>query len=240
MGLELLALLGSGGMVLAAIVIVILLVNHFRNSGSWINRKLVMRGYYVAFEPIADGAPVGGYSLSETMTGLMQGDAKFAIVIGRPAGLLNFLREGMGLSRRLEFVLGKSQVAVRYASFTTQSLQCAKLKGLNTIQVDRQKPNPLGLILPFLLIAGIFGMVAALAESEGLATIGVLLAALICITYYLTQRVTRFTFSESGQPEVRFEVYPPILERLAGREAPELPLEDADRVVQIFRVLKDR
>jgi hypothetical protein len=51
--------------------------------------------------------------------------------------------------------------------------------------------------------------------------------------------MTQITFREAGNPEIRFEVYPPILERIFGRPSPELPLEDANRIIQIFRVLKD-
>jgi hypothetical protein len=225
---------------LMAVVSAIVALRFISGSKSWATQKLVLRAHHISFEPLPPNSEVGGIPLSDTARDLSQGEPLFAVVIGRPAGLINFLREGVGLSRRFEFVFSRNQAMTRYASFTTHALHCARLEGLNSIEVSRKRPNPLMLFGPFLLIFAIVYAISAVMtggdDSDGITAGFVALAG--CALYYFTQRVTRVSLREAGNPEICFEIFPPILERLFGRSAPELPLEDANRIVQIFRVLK--
>ncbi len=209
-------------------------------SGSWTTQKLVLRAHRVSFEPMQSTSEVNGIPLSDTSKDLSQGEPVFAVIVGRPAGLINFLREGVGLSRRFEFLFSRNQAMTRFASFTSHSVHCARLEGLNSIEVSRSRPNPLTLFGPFFLIFVIVYVISAAMtggdDSDGL-TAG-FLAFAGCALYYFTQRVTRVSLREAGNPEIRFDIYPPILERIFGRAAPEMPLEDANRLVQIFRVLR--
>jgi hypothetical protein len=210
-------------------------------QGTWLTQKLVLRGHHISFEPLPEGGGANGFALSTIAIDLFRGEPAFAVLIGRPAGLINFLREGVGLSRRFEFVLSQKQAVSRFASFTTHSVHCAKLEGLNSVDVTRRRPNPIALIGPFavaFIAVSFLSFLMTGGDDSDLIT-GGFLAFTGCALYYLTQRMTQITFREAGNPEIRFQVYPPILERIFGRPSPELPLEDANRIIQIFRVLKD-
>ena len=191
-------------------------------TGRWFAQRLVLRGHRIAFEPHRQGEPVNGYALSDQMEALMQGDPRFAIVIGRPAGLINFLREGIGLARRLEFVLGKENAAFRLDSFTTNIQVLVKVRALDSIAVSWVRPNILKLILINLLL--------------GLPTgVGLLITLPATIYWWVTQREVRVQLSD----DLAFHISPPFLERLTGRPVLAITQEDTSRLVQIFRVIKD-
>ncbi|MBU6268129.1 MAG: hypothetical protein KGN34_11355 [Sphingomonadales bacterium] len=106
----------------------------------WGQQKIVVRDYYVSFEPLGTDDQSAGIDLSQPVAELSLEDPIYAVITGRPAGLINFLREFVGLSRRFEFVLSKSQVIVRLGSLSVQELSLSKLRGLNTITVGLIRP----------------------------------------------------------------------------------------------------
>jgi hypothetical protein len=220
--------------------IILLILISLVSNRFWMTQKLVLRGHYIGFAPLADGAEVNGFARSPEIVGLTAGEPVYAVIIGRPAGLINFLREGIGLARRFEFVLSKGQVITRYNSLTRQDVQCAKLSGLEALHIKRQGPNPLSVLMVLLVSSFIFGGIFALliGNSEGIVG-GLWLGVPAALLYYWTQRVMVIEFKDPGKAAVQFHVYPPLLERLSGRPAIELPLEDGYRLIQIFRVLKD-
>ena len=194
--------------------------------GHWSAQRMVLRGHKISFEPHPAGEPVNSYVLSDQAEALVRGDPKFAIVIGRPAGLINFLREGIGLARRLEFVLGKENAAFRLDSFTTNIQVLVKVRALDSIAVSWVRPNILKLILINLLLGVPTG-------------IGLLFTLPITIYWWVTQREVRVELSSFGKAELIFFISPPFLERLTGRPVLAITQEDTSRLVQIFRVIKD-
>lgn len=209
-------------------------------GGRFLAYKLVLRGFRIAFEPAPATTEVSGLTLSEPVGNLLSGEPVYAAIVGRPAGLINFLREGIGLSRRFEFALSKRQAAVRWASFSSHSLQCAKLSGISALEVTQRRLNPLLLLLQFALIT--IPLNTAVADTAGAYDGYPLLTFLIFCGfayYYFVCRITLFSFTEAGESVVKFAVYPALLERLTGRTGLDMPLDDANRLVQIFRVLKD-
>jgi hypothetical protein len=78
--------------------------------------------------------------LSAPITNQASDEAVYVAVTGRPAGLLSFIREFIGLSRRFEFVMTSSQCIQRLGSPSTQILSTSRLEGLNTITVGLVRP----------------------------------------------------------------------------------------------------
>lgn len=201
-----------------------------RFSGSWTTQKLVLRGHRIAFDPLAPHSPVNGFQLSDQVEALLQGDPKFAVIIGRPAGLINFMREGVGLARRFEFVLSKEHVVIRRDSFTTNYQHLSKLEGLSAVSVAWVRPNALKLL--------IIACLAAIPLSVVGGILGLLLTLGAAAYWWYTQRVVRVDLMQAGESEVSFEIHPPLMERLFGREVLSVSQDDTSRLVQIFRVLK--
>jgi hypothetical protein len=209
-------------------------------SRRFVSYKLVLRAFRIGFEPMSEGSDVNGHALSQPIVDLLQGEAKYAVIIGRPAGLINFLREGIGLSRRFEFALSKRQAVLRMASLTSHALQCSKLEGLNSTTVSQQRLNPLILFVQYLITVSIlsFLWISITYDESGLLMFSFLVFCAF-LYYYIICKVTVISFSEGGDEAMKFAIYPAFLERLTGREGLDMPLEDANRLVQIFRVLKD-
>ena len=233
------ALYQLGPMALIGVVVVLLAVSSISNRFG--AHKLVLRGYRIDFEPMAEGSDVNGLTLSQPIQDLLQGDAKYAVIIGRPAGIINYMRESIGLSRRFEFAFSKRQTALRMASFTSHELQCSKLDGLNSITVAQKRLNPLIMFVQFLVTAAIANFIWMTLFGGG--DISSLLTLLIFgsfVYYYIICKVTFVAFSESGNEAMKFAIYPAFLERIFGGGGLDMPLDDANRLVQIFRVLKER
>lgn len=108
--------------------------------GHWATKKVVVRDFYISFKPM--GADPGGsdLDLSEPISNQASDEAIYVAVTGRPAGLWNFIRELIGLSRRFEFVMSASQCIQRLGSPSTQILSSSHLQGLNTITVGLFRP----------------------------------------------------------------------------------------------------
>jgi hypothetical protein len=202
--------------------------------------KLVLRAYRISFEPLPEGSDVNGHPLSQPVLDLRTGEAIYAAIIGRPAGLINFLREGFGLGRRFEFALCKRQAIVRMGSLTMHSLQCTKLSSLGTCTVGQQRTNPLVLLFQFMVAAVVINGLAAgmmnVYEGYPLFTFLVFCGF---VYYWFITKITVIALSEAGDNVVKFANYPAFLERITGQGGLDMPLEDANRLAQIFRVLKD-
>lgn len=216
------------GVLVGAVVLMAALsaIGSMFKVGHWSGHRLVLRGHRIGFEPHPAGAQVNGYELSEQAEDLMRGDPKFAIVIGRPAGLINFLREGIGLARRFEFVLGKDNAIFRIDSFTTNVQMLCKLEGLTAMNVAWVRPN----ILKLILVNLVFGLTTG---------VGLLITLPVTIYWWITQREVRVTLMAHGEIQLLFFISPPFLERLTGRPVLAITQEDTSRLVQIFRVIKD-
>lgn len=233
------ALYQLGPTALLGLVITLLAVSSI--SKRFGSHKLVLRGYRIDFEPMAEGSDINGLTLSQPVQDLLQGDAKYGVIIGRPAGLINYMREGMGLSRRFEFAISKRQTALRMASFTSHALQCSKLDGLNSITVAQKRLNPLILFIQFLVTAAIANFIwISLMGGGDISELLTLLIFAGFVYYFVICKVTFVAFSEGGAETMKFAIYPAFLERIFGGGGLDMPLDDANRLVQIFRVLKER
>jgi hypothetical protein len=230
--------------ILPAIVLIFLL---FFGGGlinalfGWSVYRLVLRGYRIGFEPIDENEPINSDTLSGHLRELLLDDPKFAVIIGRPAGLFNFLREFIGLGRRFEFVLSRNQATTRYGSLTSQSLKLSKLGALGAITVDRSKRNPLLLFLQWAVLNALISRPSPLNDFNpggGAVLIGLFLTVWF-IGYYILTTVTEISLI-GDKATIKFIIFPPLLERLSGHSGLDMPLADANRLAQIFRVLKDQ
>lgn len=220
---------------------------------SWTNRKVVVKDYFISFEPLDQENGAHDIDLSQPIAKIAEGDPIYVVITGRPAGLINFIREHIGLSRRFEFVLSKTQAVVRLGSMSLQVQSVSKLKGLNTIAVGLRRPIAAALIVAFLSLILTFGalhgsddaqspsslMIAATfgsffaksAFALMLAVAGWIWAAYL---FFVSQRAF-LAISEAGESVVQFVISPSLLEARNSN----LPLEELNKIALIFRVLKD-
>lgn len=91
--------------------------------------------------------------LSAPVIGQASDEAVYVALSGRPAGLLNFIREHIGLARRFEFVISSSQCIQRIGSPSTQILSASTLDGLNTITVGLWRPLVRAILLALLSLS---------------------------------------------------------------------------------------
>lgn len=230
---------------LLVLLVVGFLVNIF--TGGWQVRRVVVRGFRIGFEPISDDEPIHGYYLSSIVRDLLAGDPKFVAIIGRPAGPINFLREFLGFPRRAEFVISKQQAVLRAGSFTSQSIILSKMHGLNSIGIARGKPNPIGVIFTWIAInyimIGIYESTRHYSMSYSDPTVGYVMLAVItlipCLIYYFLNKVVSIVLYDGTDKVQRITIHPPFWERLFGKGGLLMTLDDANRVAQVFRVLKD-
>jgi len=108
--------------------------------GDWASKKVVVRDFYISFKPMGSDLGEAQIDLSEPISNQASDEAIYVAVTGRPAGLWNFIRELIGLSRRFEFVMSSSQCIQRLGSPSTQILSSSHLQGLNTITVGLFRP----------------------------------------------------------------------------------------------------
>lgn len=133
---------------------------------AWFTRKIVVRDHYISFEPLAGSGLRGGLDLSAPVSELTSGEPLYVAILGRPAGLIAFIREHLGIGRRFEFVLSKNQALMRLGSPSVQALTLSKLRGLNSITVGVVRP--LKSALAWAAIA-LFLALGALAPASALA-----------------------------------------------------------------------
>ncbi len=201
--------------------------------------RLVLRSYRIDFGPQHAASDVNGHALSDVATGLLGDEPVFAAIIGRPAGLTNFIREGMGLSKRFEFALTDRQAILRMGSLSSHELQCSKLKGLNSAMVAQRRLHPLILFVQFLIVTAVinYAFIMLFGESAGIGLS--LLIFLGFVVYWFICKVTVIEFFEGGQKHIAFTIYPAMLERITGQTGLDMPQYDANRLVQLFNSLKD-
>lgn len=132
---------------------------------AWFTRKIVVRDHYISFEPLTGSGLRGGLDLSGPVSELTSGEPLYVAILGRPAGLIAFIREHLGIGRRFEFVLSKNQALMRLGSPSVQALTLSKLKGLNSVTVGVVRP--LKSALAWAAIA-LFLMLGALAPASAL------------------------------------------------------------------------
>lgn len=218
------------------------LVNMF--TGGWQTRRIVLRGYRIGFDPIGDEEPINGYHFSAAVRDLLAGDPKFIAIIGRPAGPINFLREFLGFPRRVEFAISKQQAVLRTGSFTSQSLILSKMKGLDSIGIARGKPNPLVLLMVWMAV-NVFISAANEASSgygDGSSAGSVILGLITLagfVAYYFFNQVVTIRLQYGKDSVQQLTIHPPFWERLSGGGGVDMSLEEANRIAQVFRVLKD-
>lgn len=206
----------------------------------WKSYRIVLRGHAIGFDAVSDDTPVGSDYLSEPVRTVLGDDPRFAVLIGRPAGFINFVREMIGIPRRFEFVLASRQAVIRHGSVTHQSIKLAKLSSLGSVDVQRDKRNPLFLLLVWMVLTAFFSTPSPMNgyNPGGAAMFFSLLLAVFLIGYYVLTTVTEISLT--GEDKIRFSIYPPLLERLSGRNLPDVTLADTVQIVQIFRILKDQ
>jgi hypothetical protein len=130
------------------------------------------------------------------------------------------------------------------------------MHGLESVVVARGKPNPIKLLLAWWITNSIVGGIISLNSftynydpygydhysysdpTIGLVTIGVLTAIGFLAYYFLNKEVTiRLLY---GKDSVQWlTIHPPLWERLFGQGGLTISLEEANRIAQVFRVLKD-
>lgn len=119
----------------------------------WATKKVVVRDFYVSFKPMGADPDADWVDLSEPVIGQACDEAVYVALSGRPAGLLNFIREHIGLARRFEFVMSSSQCIQRIGSPSTQILSASTLDGLNTITVGLLRPLVRAILLALLSLS---------------------------------------------------------------------------------------
>lgn len=119
----------------------------------WATKKVVVRDFYVSFKPMGADPDKHWIDLSEPVIGQASDEAVYVALSGRPAGLLNFIREHIGLARRFEFVMSSSQCIQRIGSPSTQILSASTLDGLNTITVGLLRPLVRAILLALLSLS---------------------------------------------------------------------------------------
>lgn len=119
----------------------------------WATKKVVVRDFYVSFKPMGADPDMHWIDLSEPVIGQASDEAVYVALSGRPAGLLNFIREHIGLARRFEFVMSSSQCIQRIGSPSTQILSASTLDGLNTITVGLLRPLVRAILLALLSLS---------------------------------------------------------------------------------------
>lgn len=230
---------------LIGILIAGFIVNIF--TGGWRVKRIVVRGFRIGFDPIGEDEPINGYYLSSIVRDLLAGDPKFVAIIGRPAGPINFLREFLGFPRRGEFVISRNQAVLRAGSFTSQSIILSKMRGLNSIGIDRGKPNPIGVLFTWIainyLMIGFYESTRSYSMGYSDPSAGYVMLALItgigCLAFYLLNKVVSITLYDGSDRVQQITIHPPFWERLFGKTGLTMSLEDANRIAQVFRVLKD-
>ncbi|WP_155799971.1 hypothetical protein [Porphyrobacter sp. AAP82] len=141
--------------------------------GHWASKKIVVRDFYISFKPMGADPNSRFIDLSDPIANQASDEAIYVAVTGRPAGLWNFIREHVGLSRRFEFVMSSSQCIQRLGSPTTQILSSSRIDGLNTITVGLVRPLVQAIIFGLLSL----GLVIAASHKPDLAGMGALSAA---------------------------------------------------------------
>lgn len=121
--------------------------------GHWATIKIVVRDFYISFKPMGSDPAARTIDLSVPTTHQANGEAIYVAVTGRPAGLWQFIRELIGLSRRFEFVMSSSQCIQRLGSPSTQILSSSRLEGLNTITVGLVRPLIQAIVLALISLS---------------------------------------------------------------------------------------
>ncbi len=120
------------------------------HMGHWATKKVVVRDFYISFKPMGSEPTGKTVDLSDPITNQASDEAIYVAVTGRPAGLWNFIREHIGLSRRFEFVMSSNQCIQRLGSPTTQILSSSQMNGLNTVTVGLVRPLVQAILLTLL------------------------------------------------------------------------------------------
>lgn len=209
----------------------------------WAANKIVLRDFFISFKPMGSDPNGGTIDLSYHIANQASDEAIYVAVTGRPAGLWNFIREHIGLSRRFEFVMTSSQCIQRLGSPSTQILSSSRMEGLNTITVGLVRPLVQAIVLALislsLVIATTVTVLNMLLLGIAPAWAWFLLALGIGIyaayLFFIDKR-NIVTVSESGEAVVGFIVSPSFLES----RSTDIPLEELNRILLIFRVLKDK
>ncbi len=231
-------LISSGPQLFVGLLLLAIIVGVINRRFS--KHKLVLRAYHVGFEPLADDPEVNGHPLSQPVMDLRSGEATYVAIVGRPAGLVNFLRESFGIARRFEFLLCKRQAILRTGSLTQHTLQCAKLSGISSCEVGQTRMNPFVVLFRFMIAAVVINVfIGGIFDAEGGYPLLTFLVFCGFAYYWFITKITEMTLSEAGDDVIAFEIYPPLLERVTGGSGLDLPSTEANRIVQIFRVLKD-
>lgn len=106
----------------------------------WSARRVVVRDFYISLKPLGSDGRKYGMDISAPAFGQAEGEAVYVVITGRPAGLVNFIREHIGLSRRFEFLITNRQCIERIGSPSTQVLSTSRICGLNTFRVGLIRP----------------------------------------------------------------------------------------------------
>lgn len=121
--------------------------------GHWATKKIVVRDFYISFKPMGTDPAARKIDLSAPIVNQANDESVYVAVTGRPAGLWQFIRELIGLSRRFEFVMSSSQCIQRLGSPSTQILSSSRLDGLNTITVGLVRPLVQAIVLAILSLS---------------------------------------------------------------------------------------
>lgn len=228
---------------------------------SWLTTKIVVRECYVSFDPVDSDAALP-VDLSTPMREISSGEPIYAIITGRPAGIVNYLMQFVGLNRRFEFVISATQVCTRMSSTSSQIMSVSKLTGLNSVGVGLRRA--VYQFLFFLILAILsFGMAgyskgqieqeysnnnlydgdmtnSLAARSTDLLSNNVWLFSILATFFLLVafyklflDRLFVILMSEGGENVVNFVLSPSLIERGA------ISAEDVQKVGQLFRVLKN-
>jgi hypothetical protein len=236
---------GAVPMVLLATLVGAAIYNSLQG---WRTHKLVPKEFYVEFEPAPAERFAERFDLSGIVCDLMGDNPVFVVIKGRPAGLINFLREYINIPRRFEFAMCDKQAVIRRASITGHFIQSSKLTGVHSITINQTKVNPLLVFfywwLTNLVIAFIFAVLIQILgfysfADERFFFLLALLVTVFYVIFYFKSRIVWVSLLEGTEVVTRFGLCPAILERMFGSDQRDMALDDANNVAKIFTALKD-
>jgi hypothetical protein len=220
----------------------------YNSARGWRSHKLVPREFYVGFDPLSADAYRNQIGLSEITSDLLGDHPVFVAIKGRPAGLINFLREYINLPRRFEFALCDKHAVTRRASLTGHFIQSSKMMDLHSITVNQTKINPLIVIFMWWLTLNGFGLfLMFMVElmgfydlmSEAFVLFATFLITVFFVVYYFKSRIIWVSLMHGTDGVTTFGLCPAILDRMFGIDQRDMPLDDANAIAKIFTALKD-
>lgn len=204
-------------------------------TSHWTSEEVLVKDFYISFKPLTSEDKSSQLDVSSAVLKQVGDEAIYAVITGRPDGFFDFLREIVGIPRRFEFVMSSSQCIQRIGSPSEQIFSSSQIIGLNTITVGLVRPLKkafISLLISISLLYYFSGFESGDIQWIWVA-ISLVLAFRAAYLFFIEKDYT-IKISESGDPVVHFTVSPSFLES----KSTIIPLEDLNKLLMIFRVLK--